>query len=153
VGSTPAPSAGAAPAAAGSQPTIGGVVTAGATKDLRSLRVARRLSLRAFASRGLRLRMQTPRNTRVIRVTLTRKGAKRRRPALTGVLRVRHGGRVSVRWKPGVRAVRRLWRGTYVLRVRVGPDRRHLSRQVDKATLRLTGSRPKLPASSGRRRR
>jgi manganese oxidase len=151
-GNTPV-TGGPSPVTAGSQPTVSGVVTAGATKDVRSLRVARRLSLRKLASRGLRLRMQTPRNTRVIRVTLSRKGAKRRRPALTGVLRVRHGGRVSVRWKPGVRAVRRLRRGTYVLRVRVGRDRRHLSRQVEEATLRLTGLRPRIPANSARRRR
>jgi hypothetical protein len=161
-GQAPAPGAGtgaapiAAPVSAGSQPSVAGVVTAGKTKSVRSLRVQRRLALRTFASRGLRLRLQTARNTRVLRVTLTRKagkGAKRRHPALTATLRVRHGGRVSVRWKPRAQSVRRLAKGTYVLRVRVGPDPRRLSRQVDEATLRLTGPRPLVPASSGRRRR
>jgi hypothetical protein len=63
---------------------------------------------------------------------------------------IRKGGPIVVRWKPGRAAVAKLRAGTFVLRVRVGPDGRHLSRQTDEATVRLTGA-PLAPAT-GRRR-
>jgi hypothetical protein len=46
--------------------------------------------------------------------------------------------------------VARLRAGTYVVRVKVGPDARHLSRDSDEATVRLTGAAPR--ATGGRRR-
>jgi hypothetical protein len=58
---------------------------------------------------------------------------------VTGPITVRHGGRLTVRWKPSRSALAHLTRGEYVLRVRTGPDVRHLSAQSARATLRLTG--------------
>jgi hypothetical protein len=55
-----------------------------------------------------------------------------------------------VRWKAGRHAVAKLRAGTYVLRVKVGPDAKKLSSQSDEATVRLTGVAPR--ATNARRR-
>jgi hypothetical protein len=131
------------------EPVVAGAIER-RTSAPRGLRVRGRVSLREFATRGLRMELLLPRDSRVVDLRLSRVKGKRLVRALSGRMKIRRGGPVVLRWKPGSRAVARLRAGTYVLRVKVGPDRRHLSRQSDEATVRLTGRAPR--ATTGRRR-
>ena len=65
-------------------------------------------------------------------------------------MKVRKGGPIVLRWKPGRDMVAKLRTGIYVLRVRVGPDAKRLSRESDEATVRLTGA-PIAPPAERRR--
>jgi hypothetical protein len=132
----------------GAKVTVAGAV-ARTTRAPRGLRVRGRVALRELATRGLRMELLTPRDSRVVDVRLSRLAGKRLRVALDGRVTIRSGGPIVLRWKPGRRAVARLRAGTYVVRVKVGPDARHLSRQSDEVTVRLTGA----PGARSARRR
>jgi hypothetical protein len=146
IGATPA-----APTAAASvpAPTVAGSVVRAPVAP-RGLRVRGRVSLSEIATRGLRMELLTPRDARVVDLRLYRARGKRLTPALAGTVRIRKGGPITLRWKPGRNALARLRSGTYVLRVRVGPTARRLSRQTDEVTVRLTGRAPR--ATTARRR-
>jgi hypothetical protein len=105
----------------------------------RGLRLKRSVALREFATRGLRMELLTPVDSRLVDLRLHRVSGKKLVRTLNGRVKVRRGGPIVVRWKAGRTAVSRLRAGTYVLRVKVGPDAKHLSRQSDEATVRLTG--------------
>jgi FtsP/CotA-like multicopper oxidase with cupredoxin domain len=125
-------------AAAAPAPTVAGAVNRPTTAP-RGLRVRGRVSLREFLTRGLRMELLTPRDTRVLDIRLTRVRGKRLVPAAKGVVLIKRGGPITLRWKPGRKVVSTLRSGTYVLRVRVGPNAKGLSRQADEITVRLTG--------------
>ena len=148
----PAPGAFASPGAG--EPGAKAVV-AGAkvqrTRAPRGLRVRGHVSLRELATRGLRMELLTPVDSRLVDLRLSRVSGRALKVALNGRVRIRKGGAIVVRWKPGRRAVAKLRAGTFVLRVKVGPDARHLARTSDEATLRLTGRAPRV--ASGHRRR
>ena len=109
------------------------------TRAPRGLRVRRSVALREFATRGMRMELLTPADSRMVDLRLYRVSGKKLTRALNGRIKIRRGGPVAVRWKPGANTVRRLRAGTYVLRVKTGPDARRLSRQSDEVTVRLTG--------------
>jgi hypothetical protein len=109
-----------------------------------------RVALREFATRGIRMELLLPTDSRVVDLRLSRVKGRTITVALNGRVKIKKGGPVVVRWKPGRNAVSKLRAGTYVLRVKTGPDARHLSRQSDEATVRLTGVAPR--ATGGRRR-
>jgi hypothetical protein len=120
------------------------------TRAPRGMRVRRRVALREFAVRGMRMELLVPTDSRVVDLRLSRLSGKTLKPVLNGRVKIRRGGPIVLRWKPGRAAVARLKAGTYVVRARVGPDARQLSRQTDETTVRLTGA-PRAPAG-GRRR-
>jgi FtsP/CotA-like multicopper oxidase with cupredoxin domain len=139
---------GAAVLRGSTRPTVAGSLAR--SRGARNLRIARRLSLVELGTRGLRIRMTTPANTRLVVLQLMQRNGKRLTARISGRVRIRRGGTVTVQWKPGRNAVARLRSGQYVLRVRVGPDRTRLSGATVQASVRLTG-RP--PATAGNRRR
>jgi hypothetical protein len=117
----------------------GAVVTSTSTSAPRGLRVRGRVALREFATRGMRMELLTPSDSRLVDLRLYRVKGKKLTRALNGRVKIRRGGPIVVRWKAGRAAVGRLRAGTYVLRVKTGPDARRLSRQSDEVTVRLTG--------------
>jgi hypothetical protein len=127
----------AAPAA-----TVAGSVSRGIASP-RGLRLRGRVTLRELATRGLKMELLTPRDTRIIDLGLYQVRGKKLTRRISGKVRVRRGGPITVRWQPGRTAVAKLRSGKYVLRVRVGPTAKRLSRQSDEATIRLTGVAPR----------
>jgi hypothetical protein len=134
---------------AGTKPVVAGAIVRN-TRAPRGLRVRGRVALREFATRGMRMELLVPKDSRLVDLRLSRVSGKKLTVALNGRMRIRKGGPIVLRWKPGRNAVAKLRAGTYVLRIKVGPDARRLSRQSDEATVRLTGVAPR--ATSGRRR-
>jgi hypothetical protein len=98
----------------------------------------------------MRLELLTPADSRLVDLRLSRVAGRKLVRSLDGRVRIREGGPIVLRWKPGRRAVARLRAGTYVLRVRVGSDATRLSRQTDEVTVRLVG--PRVKPAPGRRR-
>jgi hypothetical protein len=121
-----------------SKVTVAGSVVRSTTAP-RGLRVKRSVALREFATRGLRMELLTPADSRVVDLRLYRVSGKKLVRTLNGRVKIRRGGPIVLRWKAGHRSVSRLRAGTYVLRAKVGPDARRLSRQSDETTVRLTG--------------
>jgi hypothetical protein len=125
--------------------SLRGAVAGSRTKTVRGprgLRVRGRVALGELASRGVRMELLTPADTRTVDLRLLRVTGKRSTVALKGRVRIRRGGPIDLRWKPGRAAVARLRRGTHVLIVRVGPDARRLAPQSAQARFRLTGRAP-----------
>jgi hypothetical protein len=118
--------------------TVAGAVVRSTTAP-RGLRVKRSVALGEFATRGMRMELLTPADSRLVDLRLYRVSGRKLVRALNGRVKIRRGGPIVVRWKAGRRPVSRLRAGTYVLRAKVGPDARHLSRQSDETTVRLTG--------------
>jgi hypothetical protein len=148
---TPAPSAPSGPTPAAPKPGPSGAV-AGATATspaVRALTAARSVALRTLARRGLLVRLVAPSGTRALDVRLYRVVTKRvdgrrvtrRTRVLRGAIPVRHGGRLTVRWRPRRADLAKLRSGNYVLRIRAGRDRSHLAGAAAERTLRLTGAR------------
>jgi hypothetical protein len=122
-------------------------------KTARRLRIAKRLKLRTFGVKGMRITIDVPSNTKVLDLQLTRRVHGRVRTVLAGALKVKRvpsSGRLVVRWRPGRTAVSKLFAGTDVLRVRVGRDRRHLGGALS-ASVRLLA--PRIKAARAPRRR
>jgi hypothetical protein len=140
---------GGQPGSAPAKPTVAGSVVR-STRAPRGLRVRGRVALRDLASRGMKLELLTPTDSRLVDLRLSRVAGEKLVRSLDGRVKIRKGGPIVLRWKPGRRAVAKLRAGTYVLRVRVGPDARRLSRQTDEVTVRLVGPRVK-PAAVRRR--
>jgi hypothetical protein len=118
----------------------------------RNLRIPKRLRLRTFGLRGMRVTADVPTGTKVLDLRLMRRNGGRLKPVLAGSVEVTKTGRnghLVLRWKPGREAVSKLLAGSHVLRVRVGPDRTRLS-GTDTAPVRLVG--PRLRAAAARRR-
>jgi hypothetical protein len=136
-------------AEAGTKPVVKGSIVR-STRAPRGLRVRGRVALRELASRGVRMELLVPGDSRVVDLRLSRVKGSKLSVALNGRVKIRKGGPIVLRWKPGRNAVAKLRAGTYILRVKVGPDAKHLSRQSDEATVRLTGVAP--AAASARRR-
>ena len=109
------------------------------------------MTLSELARRGLRLELLAPADARLLDLQLMRVQGKRQVRALSGRVVLRKGGPIDLRWKPGSRAVSRLKSGSYVLRVRVGPDAKRLSGASAQAKVRLTGRLPGA-AQTGTRR-
>jgi len=131
-----------------SRPTT--VPAAAAAPGPRGLRVKGSVGLGELSARGMRMELLAPAGSRVVDLRLSRVRGKRLVPVLDGRVRIRRGGPIVLRWKPGRAAVARLRTGTYVVRVRVGPDARRLSRRSARITVRLTG---RAPAARAPRRR
>jgi hypothetical protein len=118
----------------------------------RNLRIPKRLELRTFGLKGMRITADVPTGTTVLDLRLMRRKGRRLKPVLAGSVEVTKTGRnghLVLRWKPGREAVSKLLAGSHVLRVRVGPDRTRLS-GTDTAPVRLVG--PRLRAAATRRR-
>jgi manganese oxidase len=118
--------------------TVAGALVRSTTAP-RGLRVRGSVALSEFARRGLRMELLTPADSRLVDLRLYRVSGKKLVRAINGKVKIRRGGPIVVRWKAGRAAVSRLRAGKYVLRVKVGPDAKHLSRQSDEITVRLTG--------------
>jgi hypothetical protein len=131
------------------KPTVQGSIVR-STRAPRGLRVRGRVTLREVATRGMRMELLVPTDSRVVDLRLSRVNGRKLTVALNGRVKVRKGGPIVLRWKPRSAAVARLRAGTYVLRVRVGPDAKRLSRESDEATVRLTGA-PIAPPAARRR--
>jgi hypothetical protein len=134
---------------AGTKPVVKGSIVR-STRAPRGLRVRGRVALRELATRGMRMELLVPTDSRIVDLRLSRVKGSRITVALNGRVKTRMGGPIMLRWKPGRNAVAKLRAGTYVLRVKVGPSAKHLSRQSDEGTVRLTGRAP--AATSARRR-
>jgi hypothetical protein len=142
-----ASSTGAAP---GSE--AGANASASAVKAAHRLRISKRIRLRTFGLTGMKITIDVPTTTRILDLKLTRRSHGRPRTVLAGSLKIKkvpRNGRLVVRWKPGRRAVSRLFAGSDVLRVRVGHDRRHLGATLS-ASVKLLG--PRIRATAARRR-
>jgi hypothetical protein len=139
--------AGTKPPAA--KPVVAGTIVR-STRAPRGLRVRGRVALRELATRGMRMELLVPTDSRVVDLRLSRVSGRKLTVALNGRVKIKKGGPIVLRWKPGRNAVAKLRAGTYVLRVKVGPDAKHLSSQSDEATVRLTGVAPR---ATGARRR
>ena len=128
--------------AAGTRPVVKGAIVR-STRAPRGLRVRGRVALRELATRGLRMELLVPVDSRVVDLRLWRVSRRKLTVALDGRVKIKKGGPIVLRWRPGRNAVARLRAGTYVLRVKVGPDARQLSSGSDEATVRLTGVAPR----------
>jgi hypothetical protein len=106
------------------------------------LLVARHVRLGALRSRGLRLTLTVPKNTRVLRLRLFRQVGKGHRAAVAPVgtvdIKVRRGGRITVTFRPSARLMRKLKAGTYQLSVNAGPTAKRLSPDRAEGTVTLT---------------
>jgi hypothetical protein len=124
-------------------------VTIAKDRGQSNVRVPQSVTLQTLARQGLRLTMNAPSGTHVVDLRLyqtTTTRDRRGRTVTRQVLRltkqvaVSHGGQLTVRWSPSSRAVAQLRSGRYLLVVRTGPDRRHLSSAGSRVTIRLTAN-------------
>ncbi|HVE26290.1 MAG TPA: hypothetical protein VNC22_12840, partial [Sporichthya sp.] len=112
-------------------------------KAARRLRIAARLRLQTFGTKGMKITIDVPANTKVLGLRLTRRSAGRVRTVLARALKVKQvprTGRLVVQWKPGRKAVAKLFAGNDILKVRVGRDARHLGGTLT-APVKLLGPR------------
>jgi hypothetical protein len=147
---TGAASASSSSSASGSSAGPNAKASGSSLKAARRLRIAKRLKLTTFGLRGMKITIDVPSNTKVLALKLTRRSHGRPRTVLAGTVNVRKvpsSGRLVLTWKPGRKAVSRLFAGSDVLQARVGRDRRHLGSTLS-ASVKLIGPRLKArPAS------
>jgi hypothetical protein len=124
-------------------------VTIAKDRGLSNVRVPQSVTLQMLARQGLRLTMNAPGGTHVVDLRLYQTTTTRDRHGrmvtrqvlrLASQIAVSHGGQLTVRWTPSSRAVARLRSGRYLLVVRTGPDRRHVSSAGSRVTIRLTAN-------------
>jgi len=121
-------------------------------KAARGLRIARKIHLTTFGLKGMRITIDVPSNTRYLDLRVTRRKNGRVRLLMAGSAKVGSvpgNGHLALTWKPGRKAVSRLFAGNDILRVRVGRDRRHLGNTLS-AGVRMLG--PRISAKASRRR-
>jgi len=127
----------------GSNTTPNNATASGKITTARRLRIARSLKLRTFGTKGMRITIDVPSNTKVLGLKLVRRSHGRVRTVLAGSVAARRiptSGTLVLTWKPGRKAVSRLLAGTDVLKVRVGRDRNHLGAPLS-ASIKLVGPR------------
>jgi FtsP/CotA-like multicopper oxidase with cupredoxin domain len=150
-GSSSATGSAGNPSSAGPS-TVQPAKASSASRGARTLRIPKRLKLRTFGARGMRITADVPTGTKLLDLRLMRRTGGRVKQVLVGsvkVTKIGRNGQVALTWKPGRKAVSKLLAGSHVLRVRVGPDRKRLSGTVS-APVRLVG--PRLTARAARRR-
>ncbi len=107
-----------------------------------SLSVPRRLRIAQLRRRGLRLVLTVPEDTRALRITMFRRVGRGRSAAVTpgvsGVVRIRRGGRVTVTWRPPARKLSALKPGRYVVSVSAGASADHFGTDRADGALSLT---------------
>ena len=139
-GATAGATAGASSGAPG--PPAGGTTGVKGVK-ISSLTVTRKLRLAQLRRGGLRLTVTVPANARVLRITLFRRVGRGRTAAVTvgvsGLVRIRKGGRVTVTWRPPAAKLRALKTGRYVVSVAAGPSTAGIA--ADRAESALSISR------------
>jgi hypothetical protein len=141
-------------ATASSAPNSGGSLASASGNSLkaaRRLRIAARLKLGTFGTKGMKVTVDVPASTKVLNLRLTRRSHGRVRTVLLRSLKVKtvpRTGRLVAQWKPGRNAVAKLFAGGDVLRVRVGRDAKHLGAALS-APVKLLG--PRLKAQVARK--
>jgi hypothetical protein len=125
--------------------------SASSLKSARRLRLTKRIALRTFGLKGMKITIDVPSTTKLLDLKLARRSHARLTTVLAGSLKIKtvpRNGRLVVQWKPGRKAVSRLSAGSGVLRVRVGRDRTHLGMTLS-ASVQLLG--PRIKATAARR--
>ncbi|MEA2154481.1 MAG: hypothetical protein QOE11_621, partial [Solirubrobacteraceae bacterium] len=116
----------------------------------RRLVIAKRLKLRTFGLKGMKITIDLPSNTKVLDLRLMGRSHGRLKQVLGGavsVKRIPSSGHVVLTWKPGRKAVSRLFAGSDTLRVRAGRDAKHLGTALT-GSVRLLGPRITARAAS-----
>ncbi len=108
---------------------------------LSGLSAPRRASIGSLGRTGLRLELNAPSSTRVLRVRLVRTVGSKRTTVATTTLKVRRGGTISARWRLERRVLRRLKPGTHQIQIQAGPGPRTINRERLDASLTLTRGR------------
>jgi hypothetical protein len=120
-------------------------------KAARGLKIAKSLKLKTFGSTGMKITIDVPSNTKVLDLRLVRRSNGRLKQVLGGIVSVKKvpkSGHLVLSWKPGRKAVSKLFAGKDIVRVRVGRDRTHLGSTLA-APVRLVG--PRITAKASRK--
>ena len=114
-----------------------GVKGTATKRTLRNLRASSRVTLGALRRSGLKVRVDAPSDTRVLRLSLLRAKGGSKKLVASRVVNVRKGGTLTVTWRFTARELRALKAGDHVLRVQAGPSRSKLGRTALERRLRL----------------